>query len=287
MTSFIKEKPMKFAFSSNAFRKYSLVETIEILAGIGYEGIEIMADIPHAYPPDLKENDIVTIKSALDRNHMEISNLNTFMLWAEGDTWHPSWIEKDPALREKRVQHTRRCIELAAEFGARTISTEPGGPLDGLSEAEGLEIFKTGLEAVQSLAREKGVRILIEPEPDLLIENSHQFLSFYAELDKDVFGLNFDIGHFFCVNEDPAALVPKLQHCSHHYHLEDIAKNRVHHHLLPGSGEIDLYQVLTEIKQTGYRDFVTVELYPYEDQPVETAKKALSYLKKLFPRNNN
>ncbi|HIJ75127.1 MAG TPA: sugar phosphate isomerase/epimerase, partial [Deltaproteobacteria bacterium] len=41
---------MKFAFSSNAFLQCTLSETISILAGIGYEGIEIMADVPHAYP---------------------------------------------------------------------------------------------------------------------------------------------------------------------------------------------------------------------------------------------
>lgn len=283
MTLLIDDESMKFAFSSNAFRKFSLIETIEILADIGYKGIEIMADIPHAYPPDLKEGDISAIKSALDRKQMEISNINTFMLWAEGDTWHPSWIEKDFVLREKRVAHTRRCIELAAELGVRTISTEPGGPLDSLTEAEGLEIFKAGLEAVQDLAREKDVRVLIEPEPGLLIENSEQFLCFYDGLDKDIFGLNFDIGHFFCVNENPAELISKLQHCSHHYHLEDIAASRVHHHLLPGEGDIDLHRVLSEINHTDYAGFVTVELYPYEDQPAKTAEKALTYLKKLSP----
>jgi len=254
---------MKFAFSSNAFRKYSLIDTIEILADTGYEGIEIMADSPHAYPPDLQDSDIHAIRSALNRNHMEISNINSFMLWAEGDTWHPSWIEKDPALRERRVQHTRNCIELAAELGARTISTEPGGPLEGFT------------------AREKNVRVLIEPEPDLLIENSRQFLSLYNELDKDIFGLNFDIGHFFCVNENPAELISELQDCSYHYHLEDIAENRVHHHLLPGAGSIDLHRVLKEIDHTGYPGFVTVELYPYEEQPAKTAEKALTYLKQL------
>ena len=41
---------MKFAFSSNAFLHCTLSETISLLAGVGYEGIEIMADVPHAYP---------------------------------------------------------------------------------------------------------------------------------------------------------------------------------------------------------------------------------------------
>ena len=50
---------IKFAFSSNAFRKFSLIETIQELGKIGYKGVEIMADRPHAYPPDLDSTQFV------------------------------------------------------------------------------------------------------------------------------------------------------------------------------------------------------------------------------------
>ena len=66
---------MKFAFSSNAFRKYSLIETIRVLAELGYQGVEIMADVPHAYPSDLKKNDIEKIAKTLVDYRLEISNL--------------------------------------------------------------------------------------------------------------------------------------------------------------------------------------------------------------------
>lgn len=277
---------MKFAFSANAFRKYSLIDTIEILADLGYQGIEIMADIPHAYPPDLRDTDIAAILSALDRCHMRISNINAFMLWAEGDTWHPSWIEADPAQRQRRITHTLRCIDLAARLGASTISTEPGGPLDGMEVDTALGIFREGLEAVAPTAREKGVKVLIEPEPGLLIERSDQFLHFIDGLDREVFGLNFDIGHFYCVNEDPVTLVTALQRHTSHYHLEDIGADRVHHHLLPGLGAIDLPGVLQAIDRLDYPGFVTVELYPYEENPVETARMALAYLRTHFPASH-
>ncbi len=269
---------MKFAFSANAFRRYSLAETIAILADIGYGGIEVMADTPHAYPPALVPGDIEAIREALDRSGLVVSNINAFMMWAVGDTWHPSWIEKDPAQRAIRINHTRQCIDLAAALGCGTISTEPGGPLDGMSPAEGFALFREGLLAVEDRAREKGVRVLIEPEPDLLIENSRQFLEFFQGLDPAVFGLNFDIGHFFCVGEEPALLVHELRQYTGHYHLEDIAATRKHHHLLPGKGAIDLGAVLEAVKSNGYTGFVTVELYPYEDEPEKTARQAFNYL---------
>jgi len=271
---------MKFAFSSNAFLRYDLLETIRIISGTGYDGIEIMADVPHAYPLHLTDKKIEEIGTALKSNNLEISNINAFMHHADGDTYHPSWIEKDPALRAKRVDYTLRCIDLAAQLGARTISTEPGGPLDGMDREEGLRLYKEGLAAVEGRARDNGVRILIEPEPGLLIENSNQFLELFDQLDHKVFGLNFDIGHFFCVGEDPAELCRSMTHAIGHFHLEDIAATREHFHLIPGHGAIDLPNVLNTIEGIGYEGFVTVELYTYEHVAAEAAAEALQYIEK-------
>lgn len=269
---------MKFAFSSNAFTRFSLLETIRAISTIGYQGIEIMADVPHAYPAHLTEANRREIRDALTESNLEISNINAFMHHADGDTYHPSWIEKDAALRAKRVDYTLRCIDLAHELGAHSVSTEPGGPLEGMSREEALKLFKEGLSAVAERAKDKGIRILIEPEPGLLMENSSQFRELFRELDPNVFGLNFDIGHFYCVGEEPSQLIRSMKGIYHHFHLEDIAATREHKHLMLGHGAIDIGSVLRTIEETGYTGFVTVELYTYEHAAVETARAALGYL---------
>jgi sugar phosphate isomerase/epimerase len=278
---------MRFAFSSNAFRRHSLFDTIRILSGIGYRGIEIMADVPHAYPNHLTEGEIRDIRNALDDAGLEISNINAFMHHADGDTYHPSWIELDPALRAKRVDYTLRCIDLAKKLGAHTLSTEPGGPLVGMTPKEGLLLFKEGLLAVTEHAREQGIQILIEPEPGLLIENSRQFLSLFSELDQDVFGLNCDIGHFYCVGEDPVQIVQELKQVIHHFHLEDIPASRRHFHLMPGEGAVDLPHVLKAILEIGYQGFVTIELYTYEEQAEDAARRAYRYLRDWQASNDH
>ena len=51
---------MKLAFSSNAYLHFSIEETIARIAGLGYTGIELLADVPHAWPagllPERKES---------------------------------------------------------------------------------------------------------------------------------------------------------------------------------------------------------------------------------------
>ena len=41
---------MRLAFSTNAYLKFSFAEAARRLAAIGYDGLEIMADVPHAWP---------------------------------------------------------------------------------------------------------------------------------------------------------------------------------------------------------------------------------------------
>ena len=268
---------MKFAFSTNAYRNYSIENSIVSIKSAGYDAVEIMCDIPHAFPP-LLNNKINSIKDSLKKNSMSISNLNGFMMNAIHDFHHPSWIEESHNYRQKRIEHTKNCLELAHLLGAKTVSTEPGGPKTNQTTEKELELFQEGLLEVLSLAEELRIHLLVEPEPDLLIENSNQFLNLIEKFDSKYIGLNFDIGHFFCVNEDPAKLIQDMQDYIHHIHLEDIDSSRKHHHLIPGHGTIDFKKIFDSLNSINYDGFITVELYPYQDNPQQAAMESLKFL---------
>jgi sugar phosphate isomerase/epimerase len=268
---------MKLAFSTNAFKRYTLEDSIKEIAKIGYKGVEILCDVPHAYPATFDNGQIQTLKNTISSCSMEISNLNAFTLYAIGDVYHPSWIEEDRHARQARIQHTVDCIRLARRIGAQHLSTEPGGPMPLTDPRQAEKTFLDGLAQVAKAAEEDGVIVLVEPEPGLLIENSQQFKRFIKNVGSDHVRLNFDIGHFYCVNEDPAKLVYELSDYISHFHLADIA-GREHNHLIPGRGSIDFRPVFAAMNDIGYEGFVTVELYPYQDNPVQAAREAYDYL---------
>lgn len=274
---------MKFAFSTNAFRNYSIEQSINMISSVGYSGVEIMCDAPHAYPP-ISDEKILSIKNSLKNNNMEISNLNGFMLCAIKDFHHPSWIEKDSKFRQHRINHTVNCLELAKKLGAKTVSTEPGGPKTNSSKNSQLKLFKEGIDTVISIAEENDVKLLIEPEPGLLIERSSEFVDFISGFETKHLGLNFDIGHFYCVKEDPAELVISLKDYMSHIHLEDISSDRVHKHLIPGEGTIDFHSIFDALNEIRYDGFVTIELYPYQNNPKKAANAALEFLKSNYPK---
>ena len=272
---------MRFAFSTNAFTNYSLAQSIKDIASLGYEGVEIMCDVPHAYPPNMDEVKINEIKKSLATNKMQVSNLNAFTLFGLGDTYHPSWIEKEKKDRDLRIKHTIDCINLAEKLGAKNISIEPGGPVDIPSNREKyLELFASGIREILPQAQKKRIKILIEPEPELLLETSTEFLTFMKEFDSNYLKLNFDIGHFYCVNEDPGTLIPRLAEYIEHFHMADI-KDRKHYHLIPGLGSIDFKSVFESIDKIGYYGFVTVELYPYKENPIEAALTSMDFINSI------
>ena len=273
---------MIFGYSTNAYVKFSLIEAIERIAGLGFRGLEIMGDRPHLYPPDFEEKDLARLKGVIEKLDLKLININSFTLFAVGDTYLPSWIEPDEDRREIRIRHTLESLKVANYLRCKSISIPPGGPLDGMAREEAMSLFHKGLERVIPLAEELSVKILVEPEPDLLLERTREFKSFIKDVKSDTVGINFDIGHFFCVGEDPIVAFEELFEWVDHVHIEDIAPSRVHNHLIAGQGVIQFLEIFKTMKRLGYNGDISLELYPYVDMPDAAGRESLDYLRPIF-----
>lgn len=278
---------MRLAFSTNAYMRFPFEEAAARIADIGYDGLELMADVPHAWPAGLLEGPKRAIREAIARSGLAFSNVNAFMMNAIADHrqpyWYPSFIEPDIGYRRVRIDHTRRALTLCAELGAPHITTEPGGPLaPGQRRQEAIDLFVEVLKPLAEHAERENVLLLIEPEPGLLLETTDQYLEVAERVNAPSIGLNFDVGHAYCVSEDIPRAIAKLAPHIRHFHLEDIAATRVHHHLVPGTGAIDFKEVITAIRATGYDGWLTVELYPFVDDPDAAARGARELLLPLI-----
>lgn len=276
----------RLAFSTNAFKKNTLDEAIRAIAFAGYRGVELMADVPHAYPPQLSAERRRELLKFITSLRLTVSNINAFTHFADGDTYHPTWIENDLEQRDARVRHTLACIELAADMQCGTVSLQPGGPLlgTGLSAGAAAERFADGLSHVLPAARERGVVLAVEPEPGLLIQTSGEFIEFKQSFfaDEPLVRMNCDVGHLFCVGEEPHEVIRAHPGEIAHVHLEDIGANHVHQHLAPGRGVIDFKAIFAALEAIDYRGWVTVELYPYEATAAEVARAARAHLAQII-----
>ncbi|HEU5116291.1 MAG TPA: sugar phosphate isomerase/epimerase, partial [Isosphaeraceae bacterium] len=119
---------MKLAFSTNAYMRFPFEDAARRIASLGYEGLELMADVPHAWPCGLLEGPKRAIIEAMRTSGLQFSNVNAFMMNAINDHrqpyWYPSFIEPDEGYRRVRIDHTRRALDLCKDLGAPHITTE-------------------------------------------------------------------------------------------------------------------------------------------------------------------
>jgi len=88
--------------------------------------------------------------------------------------------------------------------------------------------------AVQTTGEET---ILLVEDQEAVRESAAEYLEFKNRFFKNEprVKMNCDVGHLFCVGEDPADVVRRFSDHIAHVHVEDIGKNRVHQHLTPGA----------------------------------------------------
>ncbi|MGD8316061.1 MAG: sugar phosphate isomerase/epimerase family protein [Syntrophobacterales bacterium] len=277
---------MILGYSTNAFVRFSVFEAVKKIGRLGFRGVEIMCDRPHLYPPDFGEENLTRLKALIDEQDLKVTNLNSFTLFAVGDTYLPSWIEPQEERREIRIQHTLQCLKVADFFGCKNISVPPGGPVGEITRAKAMALFHRGLERVAPLAQELDIMILVEPEPDLLMENTREFKEFIVDVKSPAIGVNFDIGHFFCAGENPSEAFEELFEWIGHVHLEDIDSSREHNHLILGHGAIQFPEIFETMLRLEYQGDVSLELYPYVDTPEEAGRESLEYLQTLLQEAN-
>lgn len=278
---------MKLAFSTNAFVRRNLRQAIEQIAAAGYTGVEILADKPHWYPEKFIPRQAQTIRRLLDRCSLRVSNINancTFGYWKDAPPepfFEPSLISPRPDLRRARAAMIRNTLRLAAAIGAENISITSGKALPTMPPQKAMRQLRESLKPVLELAQKLNVRVGIESEPGLFIEWASELAGLIQTMKSPLLGANLDIGHSVVIGEDVGKTLALLQGRIWNCHIEDLA-GRKHYHLIPGKGTMNWPKLKKQLSAIGYRNFLTVEIYTYQDMPIIAAHRSMAFLKPLF-----
>lgn len=278
---------MKLAYSSNAYTRSDLSSALRSIAELGYQGAEILCDKPHWFPGEVADSDVENIADIIEKNGLEISNLNVntangyFQPRPPENVFEPALSNPDSDMRKWRINYSIEAIKLAAKLGASCISVTSGRPTPGTSPDVLLKHFLESIKPICEAAARHNVRVGIEYEPGLLVERATEVMEIINKADSPQLGVNFDIGHSFLNGEDPRSTVQLLDGRIWNCHVEDI-KQLKHFHLVPGEGDLPFSEYFSALRQIGYDRYLTVELYSYPEQPVEVGRRALDYLNNLL-----
>jgi len=273
---------MKIGFSTNAYTGKSLTYAIQSIYDIGYDGIEIVLDIPHAFLP-LSEATFQNIHKSLEKCEIKITNLNanTVAGWYGTKThvekFEPSLSNENEKLRKWRISYSKKAIELASKLNSPSISITSGFSKNFHKNT--LKKFQNSLNELANYAEKRNIKLAIEYEPGLLIGKADDVFPLTKEFSN--VGLNFDVCHAAVLGEQISTVIEKFGKKIFHTHISD-CKNRKHFHLIPGRGTIDFESMYSSLLKTGYSGFLTAELYTYSSEPEKAAKETLIRLKSLI-----
>lgn len=263
----------RIAYSTNAYVRRPLDRAVADIRAAGFDGVEILADDPHAFPP----GDPVALRTALAGFPVSNLNGNTF----RGE-FRPSLIDPDPKARRTRVDYVKGVIDLARAIGADTVCTSSGLLPDGLAKSKAREHFLDSLERILTHAERKPVvRVGIEYEPGFFVGDMRTLSPILEEIDHPLLGVNLDIGHAVCVGETFDDVLDVFAKRIWNLHIEDI-EGRIHRHLIPGRGSIRFDKLRAALDRHRYSGFLTLEIYPYQEDPEGAGREGLAALRKIF-----
>ena len=259
---------------------YPLEETIKRLAAIGYDGIEIGAASPHAYPEYVDAEDRRAIKQTLEDNGIALSS----MLPAPGGG--PGFNASSPSAAERRktVGQYREVVELCADLGGSTVIYVAGWQIFGTTRAQAWQWSCQGLREIARTAADRGVTVVVEPTPtdSNLVESADDALEMMAEVGEENVKVMFDTFHALYRNEVPSDYVYRMGKNLRHVHLADSGR------LAPGSGTGDFASVISALRKIDYSGYLAMEI-GFDRRNVDPdaiARDALAHIKGLLAEEN-
>ena len=279
---------MKLAFSTNAYTRHPLDAALRGIKQAGFEGVEILADVPHAYPGTLTDDQTRAARRVLDETGLTVSNINcncSFGYWKDAPPepyFEPSLISPNPKHRKDRTNLIFKALDLARSVGARNLSITSGRCLGGMPPDKAATQFAESIRPVLDRADQLGIDVGIECEPGLFLEYVAELKDWIDRLGHPRFGANLDIGHSVVMGESVGEVVPMLKGRIWNLHVEDLP-GRKHYHMIPGDGTgMDWAALRDALRRIGYDRFLTVELYTHTANPQEAADRSYQFLSRHF-----
>lgn len=282
----------RIGYNTNGLAHHRLRDAVEMLAGLGYGGVALTPDVGELDLYDLDPARVRALRDQLRERDLAVAVETGARYVLEPLRKHrPNLMDPSVRGRERRVDHYRRSIDLAADLGAPLVSIwsgaayeMPAGDAPDVDPAVAGPLWDRlaqGVRTVLDHARDRGVRIGFEPEPGMYVERPAGYLELVRRLGDrgSELGLTLDLGHLVVTGDVPVgarirALAPHLVHV----HLDD-ARVGVHEHLQLGTGELDLPGALSALQAIGYRGMAAVELSRDSHQAPEAARTALDRIR--------
>ena len=271
----------RFAVSTYSYwhfrgQRYPVEKVIDDAARIGFDGVEVL----HRQMTEESTAYLYKLKRAAFLNGLDLVMLSI----------HQDFVSPSAEERKKHINHTKHCMDLAAEMGIPTIRLNSGRwktipSFDELMKARGVEPpikgytsddgFQWCIDAIQQCvpyAEKTGVMMALENHWGLTSE-PEGLLRIWKAVNSPWLGINMDTGNFL---EAPYG---KLEQIAPH---ASIVQAKTYY----GGGvwytlELDYKRIANILRKSNFKGYISLEMEGNE--PAATAvPKSLALLQEAF-----
>ncbi|MFE5567664.1 sugar phosphate isomerase/epimerase family protein [Amycolatopsis japonica] len=261
---------------------YTLDETIKRLGKIGFDGIEIGAAAPHAYPPDLSSARRREIRGLLDDHGLELAGIGAAP--GGGPGYNPA--SPSPAERRATAEHYKELSGLCAEWGGRTVLYVPGWTVFGTRRRQARAWSLECLTEIAVDAAQYDVTVVIEPlaQHSNLIDDGEDAMELMEDAGLPNVKVMFDCNHVSHRQEVFGDYVHLMGRQLHQVHISDSTATEVR--LPAGKGDGDWEGLVDALIETGFDGYLTAEtgFLRRGISPDQDARDGLRFLKILVER---
>lgn len=273
---------MKYSFNTWVYSSfpswlpaYPLKDTIERLARIGYDGIELGCASPHAWPYYLDNAKRKEIKGWLRDNNIVFSSL----LPAPGGGPGANIASAIKEEREWSVQYVKDVVDLADDLDCHNVLIVCGWYIYGTKQQDAWNYSRESIREIAEYAEKKGTMLCLEPTPtdSNLVETADDALILKEQVGMNNVYVMFDTAHAFYRNEPPTDYIYRMNQDLKHVHITDYDRKA------PGTAGCDFVGIMQALKDVNYDGFVTMETgFPYRGvHPDSCARISLETLKEI------
>jgi len=269
---------VKFAICNEIFQGWTLEETFGFIGKAGYDAIEIAPFTIAKSVTEIAPSKRAEIKNLAKRHNIAISGIHWVLVQTEGlHLTHP-----DPDIRKRTARYFHDLVDFCADLGGETVVV--GSPkqrnLDpGITFNQGWEWATAAFREAVMQAEKRGVTICFEPlapSETNFINTAAEAIRFVQQLHTPHFKIILDVKAMCSETKAiPEIIRESWPHFAYFHANDENLKG-------PGFGEIDFKPIASALEGVGYKGYVSVEVFKFDEGPEVIATKSLEYLRATF-----
>jgi len=269
---------MKFAICNEIFQGWKPEDTFACAAKIGYDAVEIAPFTIARYVTEVSAAERQRVRDAADRAGIAISGIHWVLVQAEGmHLTHP-----DPAVRDRTAKYFCDLVDFCGDLGGKFIvvgSPKQRSLMDGVSREQGWEWATAVFREPVMQAEKRGVTLCFEPLAPTetnFINTAAEAIEFVQQLHTPHFRIILDVKAMCSESKTIPGIIRQSWPHFAYFHANDRNLKG------PGFGDVDFKPIAAALKEVGYRGYVSVEVFNFEEGPEVIASKSLDYLRATF-----